>query len=142
MLYCNLSGNGRFAVPGGLPATLSAAGETVAEGVLPKGAGGLSATVVAVRGVEAAGDGSDPTDSAPATASVHLALYEAPTALGGSDGVQVGETSSISGLGAIPQTIAISTPDTTTTAPAVYVWRLWAETQGTNGVELDALEAR
>lgn len=141
MLLCNLAGNGRFAVPGGLPTTLSLAGETVAEGLLPKGAAGLQATLAAVPGVTAAGDGADPTDNAPTTANVYLALYAAPTTVGGDDGLQVGDASSISGLTAAEQTITIATPSGSTDTPAVYIWRLWVETTGTNGVEIRALEA-
>jgi len=141
MLLCNLSGNGRYAVPGGLPATLSSVGESVAEGLLPKGAGGVSATLQAAVGVVPAGDGSAAPSGAPSTATAYLALYAAPTTVGGADGLQVGDTSSITGLGATEQTLAVSVPDSTTTAPACYVWRLWVETTATNGVQVNTLEA-
>lgn len=140
ILSTNLCANGRFAPAGGLPVTLSKANATVMDGVLPKGAAGLSVTVKASTGVTPTGTaGSDPTENAPTTASVYLAIYAAPTTVGGSDGLQVGDTVSVTGLSVTEQTLEIETPSATTDTPAVYVWRLWVDTLGTNGVEVSDL---
>ena len=140
MLNANLCDNGTFVVPGGLPVTLWQGGETILSGVLPKGAGGLTATVRSAIGVTPGGSGKAPAANGASLANVHLALYAAPTTSGGGDGALVGSVQLIAGLGTTVQTISVAVPDPTANAPATYVWRLWVDgLVGTNGVQVTAV---
>jgi hypothetical protein len=141
-LSLNLIGNARFAAPGGYPVTLWRGGETVVEGITPKGTETVVAVVKAVALVEAGGGGDDPDDNASAgTADVHLALFATPTSSGGSDGAEVEDTRvSASGLTSAGTTLTLTVPTTADgTAPATYIARLWVmQLQGTRGVELSS----
>lgn len=118
----NLSGNGYFGVPGGYPMRLSAIGQTLMSGVVPKGTVSVSAVLYADK-----------------TASAHLAIYAMPTTatngVPGSDGAPITDLDSTgvvsktyqadASLLNTSQTLTLTLP--ITKAPAPYVVRLWVD---------------
>jgi hypothetical protein len=128
-----------MAPPRGYPFTLSAQGEVFANGVIPKGLATVTATVKAVLGVTAGGAGAATVANmflgAP---NVYCALFAAPSAVGGTDGAEVaGTRGTMLGLTAQAQTVTATVPSSNSTAPAVYILRLWVDgLTGTNGVQV------
>ena len=118
----SLAGNGYFGVPGGYPVRLSAIGQMMLSGVVPKGSLSVSAVLYADN-----------------IATAHIAIYAMPTTatsgVPGADGaliVDLDSTGAVSrtyqtdaALLNASQTITLTLP--TTKAPAPYVVRLWVD---------------
>src|SRR6185312_4932083 len=104
----NLTGNAYYSVAGGFPFTLTAAGDSLLSGVVPK----LTSTVVAIVQAEVG------------TADVHMGIFTMPTTSGGNDNALVLQVDSI-GVGVSGATMTLAVPDQTAAAPTCYVLRLW-----------------
>lgn len=103
----NLNAGASFGVPRGFPVRLSAAGESILSGVIPRGIASVTATLATEIG----------------TASAHLALCTMPTTSGGNDNAIVAQ-SDVTGLTTkAGQTISISVPDVT----LCYIVKLWVD---------------
>lgn len=138
-LSASLAANGIFGVCGGFPLVLSAAGDTLVDGCIPKGMTSVSATVQTFTGTSLVAGAQ--VANTPSTASVHLALYASPQTGGGADGA-VAAQADVTGLSSSPQTLTVDVPSATTDVPATYVVRLWVdELTSTNGVILTAMSA-
>lgn len=106
MINANLTSNGYFAAPGGLPFRLYP-GQDTAQAFIPAGIVTVTATVVPDY-----------------IANVHLAIYYPPTTSNGSDGALVSQVDA-SAVTASGTTLTLTVPSSTS---ATYVVRLWYDT--------------
>ena len=106
----NLTGNAYYSVAGGFPFRLISSGDSLLSGVVPK----LTSTVVASVQAESG------------TADVHMGIFTMPMTSGGNDNAIVLQVDSI-GVDVNGETLTLTVPDQTTSAPTCYVLRLWCD---------------
>ena len=123
--------------PAGYPLVLSATGELFAEGVIPKGALAVAAKVKATLGVTTNGTATPTANTYLGSATVTAALFAMPSTSGGADGAEIAGTRASVVVAGAEETLTVTAPTASTTAPAAYLWKLWVEgLTGTNLVSV------
>lgn len=136
-LALNLGSNGYLAPAAGYPLDLWAGGDLFAEGIIPKGALSVAAVVKVTLGVTPNGTATPTANGYLGSATVTAALFAMPTTSGGADGAEIDDTrATVTATGA-EATLTVTAPTESTTAPAVYLWKMWVEgLTGTNLVSV------